>query len=117
MGSELKKRFLGLDREAKTRFLALTLNSLTITARYLFKRIDQNQTGDGTEKLRKLNEVTHVLSAKLLGYLEGDAGQYPDGVIVDIVVGRAGDEFSEEVLGAMKFAIDELEHGSRRLPA
>ena len=82
--------FTSYSREEKKEFLAHLLYELTIVAR------DSYEVGrDGLsnpERVRRINEIQHRVSAFLWALLRDDARRYPDDFLVRIVLEHPDDD-------------------------
>lgn len=74
----------------KREFLAQLMYELTVVARDDYAPGEAGLTDP--ERVRRINEVQHRLSAFLLKLLRNDPQRYPDDVLVRIVLEQAGDD-------------------------
>ncbi|MGH9945302.1 MAG: hypothetical protein ACRD9R_23365 [Pyrinomonadaceae bacterium] len=82
----------------KAEFLAGLMYEITIVARDSYE-----VGGDGlinAERMRRLNEVQHCLSAFLWALLRNDARRYPDDILLEIVLGPSDDAALDRQLSA-----------------
>jgi hypothetical protein len=81
--------FASFSSGEKAEFIAQLIYELTLVARESYE-----MGGDGLDdpkRVRHLNELQHHTSAYLSALLRGDAGRYPDDVLVRIVLDQADD--------------------------
>jgi hypothetical protein len=73
----------GLPNNRQAALLAQMAHNLTVTAR-------DDLPGDGMERLRRYNELQHLLTAQVSALLKGNEYRYPTRTLLDIMVEKAG---------------------------
>jgi hypothetical protein len=83
----IKAAFSSLSVERQTRLLALLALEWTVRARGAYPgQVDQREAG---RQLRAFNEVEHTITGQLAHLVAGDAGRYPDDVLIDVLFEKA----------------------------
>jgi hypothetical protein len=92
--------FGGLSTDAKRRVLAETIHNLTVCAREGYVE------ADGVARLRRINEIQHVLTAQLRELVSGAADAYPLDALVTVIAEIAGnDPLGVEIVDGVNWAL------------
>ena len=83
--------------EEKKEFLAQLMYELTLIVRDSYEAGDDGLTN--SQRVRRVNEVQHRISAFLLALLRDDSQRYPDDVLVKIILKTPNDAFLEQRFG------------------
>jgi hypothetical protein len=82
--------FSAYSFDEKKEFLAQLMYELTIVARFSYEEDGEGLTNP--QRVRRVNEVQHRLSAFLGKLLREDTRRYPDELIVRMVLEHPGDD-------------------------
>ena len=89
-----------MEARLPQRLLAHLIHGLTVSARAHYEETD----ADRFQKLRAINEMIHVSSAKLRALLDDDPAQYPDDVFIAVLSEKAGLLCAPDLAWAFDFA-------------
>ena len=82
--------------EEKEEFLAQLMHELTVIARDSYEVGQDGLTNP--QRVRRINEVQHRISAFLCALLRGDPQRYPDDVLLKIILEHPDDTILERQL-------------------
>ena len=85
--------FLSYSSEEKEEFLAHLMHELSIIARDSYEVGQDGLTNP--QRVRRINEVQHRISAFLCALLRGDPQRYPDDVLLKIILEHPDDTILE----------------------
>jgi hypothetical protein len=88
--------FVSYSSEDKEEFLAHLMHALTVIARDSYEVGDDGLTNP--QRVRRINEVQHRVSAYLYTLLRNDAQRYPDDVLMKIILEHPDDRELERQL-------------------
>lgn len=88
--------FVSYPSEEKAEFLAQLMHELTIIARDSYEVGQDGLTNP--QRVRRVNEVQHRVSAFLLALLHNDLKRYPDDLLVKLVLEHPEDNILEQQL-------------------
>jgi hypothetical protein len=88
--------FLSYSSEEKEDFLAHLMHELSIIARDSYEVGQDGLTNP--QRVRRINEVQHQVSAFLCALLRGDPQRYPDDVLLKIILEHPDDNILERQL-------------------
>jgi hypothetical protein len=88
--------FSSYSSEEKKEFLTHFIHELSIIARDSYEVGQDGLTNP--QRVRRLNEVQHQVSAFLCALLRGDPQRYPDNVLVKIILEHPDDAILERQL-------------------
>jgi hypothetical protein len=96
-----------LEPRRQAALLVQVAHNLTVSARN-----DRPDDGFELERLRRFNELQHLLSGQVCHLLRGNERRYPTRVLLDILVETAGtdsigDALSESIHWAFSRALDQ----------
>jgi hypothetical protein len=89
--------FVSYSSEDKEEFLAHLMHELTVIARDSYEVGQDGLTNP--QRVRRINEVQHRVSAYLYALLRGDSQRYTDDVLVKIILEHPDDKELERELG------------------
>jgi hypothetical protein len=84
---EVKAKFLALPEDRRARVVSLLAYNLTLGARAIFAV--PVEEGLAVKKLRALNELQHMVSARLMRVVAGQQQDYPDEDFLDALFDQA----------------------------
>ena len=88
--------FLSYSTEEKEEFLAQLIHELSVVARDSYEIGQDGLTNP--QRVRRINEVLHRVSAFLCALLRDDPQRYPDDVLVKIILEHPEDSVLERQL-------------------
>jgi hypothetical protein len=88
--------FISYSTDEKKEFVALLMYELTLVARDSYEVGQDGLTNP--QRVRRINETQHRVSAYLLALLRDNPNRYPDDVLVRIVLEHQHDEALERQL-------------------
>jgi hypothetical protein len=88
--------FLSYSAEEKKEFIAQMSYELTVVARGCYEVGTEDLTDP--QRMRRINEVQHRVSAFLWALLRGDTERYPDDVLIRIILEHPDDELLAQEL-------------------
>jgi hypothetical protein len=92
--SESTNVFLSYSSEEKEEFLAHLIHELSIIARDSYEVGQDGLTNP--QRVRRINEVQHRVSAFLCALLRGDTQRYPDDVLLKIILEHPDDNILQQ---------------------
>jgi hypothetical protein len=97
----------GLEERRQAVLLAQVAHNLTVCARETY-----GTPADGSELLRRYNEIQHLLTAHICALLKDHERRYPSRVLFDVIVEAAGTDtvglrLSERIEWAFNLALNQ----------
>ena len=97
----------GLEERRQAALLAQLAHNLTVSAREAY-----GMESEGSEELRRYNEIQHLVTAHVCALLRENERRYPNQALVDAIVERTGNDATglrlrERVEWALSLALNQ----------